>query len=92
RPTWTAPSTARPWASAAPPPWTLWGCTTSWRPTTPSSGTGSRRRTPPGRRPCRPRCTCPLPMAWRSRGRSSTSTAPATGCPLRCSAMRRCTL
>lgn len=29
-----------------------------------------------GRRPCRPRCTCPLPMAWRSRGRSSTSTAP----------------
>mgnify|MGYP000573941994 CR=1 FL=1 len=35
---------------------------------TPSSGTGSRRRTPPGRRPCRPRCTCPLPMAWRSRG------------------------
>ena len=31
-------------------------------------------------------------MAWRSRGRSSTSTAPATGCPPRCSAMRRCTL
>lgn len=25
-------------------------------------------------------------------GRSSTSTAPATGCPPRCSAMRRCTL
>ena len=41
----------------APQHWTPWASMTCWRPTTPSSGTGSSRRTRPGGGPCRPRCT-----------------------------------
>ena len=56
-----------------------WGCMTGWGPTTRSSGTGSRRRVLPAGLPWGRMFILPPPMAWRRQGRSSTSTARATG-------------